>query len=128
MDFCKSTPEHHWYTVKIYFSNLPGTVFSAWVSFVLDCRAAQPRFRQQNFTAGFRSPDSGSLDSAVLDSGSPIPAESPLSPSPLHLSLLSISLTSHSLSPVLDFFDRGILCHEISMSSGSGMVMGCWRS
>ena len=89
MDFCKSTPEHHWYTVKIYFSNLPGTVFSAWVPFVLDCRAAQARFRQQNFTAGFRSPDS-----AVLDPGSPIPAESPLSLS------LSLSLTSHSLSPL----------------------------
>ena len=100
MDFCKSTPEHHWYTVKIYFSNLPGTVFSAWVPFVLDCRAAQARFCQQNFTAGFRSPDSGSPDSAVLDPGSPIPAESPLSLSPPSPLFLSIYLTSHFLSPL----------------------------
>ena len=42
------------------------------------------------------------------------------SPSPLSL---SISLTPHFLSPGLDFFDRGILCHEIAMSHDPGMVM-----
>ncbi len=46
---------------------------------------------------------------------------------PLYLSL-SISLAPHFLSPVLDFFDRGILCHELSMFHDSGMVMGDWRS
>ena len=45
-------------------------------------------------------------------------------PFPFHLSHLSLPPSSHFLPPVLDFFDRGILCHEISMSSGSGMVMG----
>ena len=76
--------------------------------FVLDCRAVRIRFRQQNFTAGFREPDSSN----------PIPAKFP--------SIFHSLFFSHPpfLSPVLDFFDRGILCHELSMFHDSGMVMG----
>ncbi|MDE7126798.1 MAG: hypothetical protein K2O58_02740 [Bacteroidales bacterium] len=54
-------------------------------------------------TTRFRQPDSGVIT--------------------LSLSF-SISLAPHFLSPVLDFFDMGIHCHEILMSPDSDMMMG----
>ena len=36
----------------------------------------------------------------------------------------STSLAPHFLFPVLDFFDMGIHCYEISVSPDSGMAMG----
>ena len=119
MDFCNSAPEPHLHSVTIYFSKRPGTVFCACVPFVLDCRVLQARFRRQNFTARFGSPDSAAQTPAArLRRNHPSLFHSP---SPLFLSL---PLSYHVHSPGLDFFDRGILCHEIAMSSGSGMVMG----
>ncbi len=89
MYFCNSAPEPHLHSVAIYFSKRPGTVFCAWVPFVLDCRVLQARFRQQNFTARFSSPDSGS----------PTPAESLSLSFTLHLSpSLSLSLPLFHLS------------------------------
>ena len=59
IDFCNSTPKLHGYAITICFSKRPGTVFCAWIQFVLDCRVFQGLFRLQNFTARFSSHDSG---------------------------------------------------------------------